>query len=232
MCFSAQASLASGAALIPAGGYCLWSAARKRPAALPLAAVPLLFGLQQVSEGVVWLALDRGDAPLTRSASLVFLFFALGFWPFWLPFLTTVAETKPARRRALAALTALSAAWFWVLYWPLLTGPEWLLSTRVVGHSIQYAYPDLGVYRHVPRPLLRVLYFVSVALPLALGSEPWGRLPGLVLACSAVAAALLFEHAFVSVWCFFAAALSAYLCYVFRAMPEPGGPPTAQFGES
>jgi hypothetical protein len=48
-----------------------------------------------------------------------------------------------------------------------------------------------------------------------------------VLAGSAVAAALLFEHAFVSVWCFFAAALSAYLCYVFRAMPEPGGPPTA-----
>jgi hypothetical protein len=223
MCFSAQASFAAAAVLVPAGAYCLRGAARNDPAGLPLAAVPLLFAAQQTSEGVVWLALDRSDAALARSASLVFLFFALAFWPFWLPLLTAVAEPRPRRRRALVAFAVLSTAWFWVLYFPLLAGPESLLSTRVVGHSIQYAYPDLAVYRYVPRPLLRVLYFLTVAAPPALGARPWGRTPGLVFAGSALAAALLFEHAFVSVWCFFAAALSAYLCYVFRApAPVPG----------
>ena len=83
MCFSAEASFGAAALLVPSGAYCLRSAVRKMPRWLPLAAVPLVFGIQQCSEGLVWVGLGRDDAALTREASLVYLFFALTFWPCW-----------------------------------------------------------------------------------------------------------------------------------------------------
>jgi len=219
MCFSAPASFAASAVLLPAGAFCLWSAVRKRPSYLPLAAVPLAFGGQQASEGVVWLALDWGEAGLVRSASLAFLFFALAFWPFWIPLQAAAAEPVPRRRWALAALAGANTVWFWLLYYPLAADPESLLHTQVVHHSIDYAYPDLAVYQYVPRPLLRLLYVLAVATPLLIASSSWGRLPGLGLAASAALAALAFGYAFVSVWCFFAAVLAVYLCAVFRSLP-------------
>ena len=220
MCFSAEASFTVGAALIPAGAYCLWSAAVKKPSHLGLAAVPLIFGLQQISEGFVWLGLHRLDAELTRSASLAFLFFALAFWPFWFPTLTTLMEPVPRRRLAFGLFSVLASGWFWVLYFPLLVGPAELLRTTIEHHSIAYQYPDLAIYEWVPRNVLRVLYFLSVALPLLLSSETWGKVPGLVLGVSAVIAAVAYHHAFVSVWCFFAAVLAGYLCVVFYRMPQ------------
>lgn len=233
MCFSAEASFTAGAILLPAGAYCLHHAARKKPSWLPLAFIPFGFGVQQISEGVVWLALDRGDEALTRSAALVFLFFALSFWPFWISFQAVVGEEVPIRRRLLTLLAIVNTVWFWVLYFPLVTGPAELLQTRVVHHSIQYVFPDLAVYKVVSRPILRVLYFLAVGLPLVLSSSSWGRLPGLGLAATAGIAVVAFGHAFVSVWCFFAAAFSIYLCVAFRSLSvqntaEVGSPPSEQ----
>jgi hypothetical protein len=219
MCFSAAASFAAGSALIPAGGFCVAMALRKRPALLPLALVPVFFGLQQLSEGFVWVGMHEGDTGLMRSASLVFLFFALAFWPFWFPFMSAMAETQPRKRLVFRTLTVISAVWFFVLYLPVITGPESVLTTRVVHHSLQYDYDSLAIYRYVPKPILRILYFMCVALPMAFGSESLGKLPGLFFAASAVLSALLFSYAFVSVWCFFAAILSAYLCWMFYHLP-------------
>lgn len=236
MCFSAAASFAVGIPLIPAGVYCMWSAVVKKPTYLPLAAVPVFFGVQQISEGFVWHAIEHEDIAQTRAASLFFLFFALAFWPFWFPFLTAVMEPQPRRRWIFIGFTVLASAWFWVLFWPIVTGPESLMKTKIEHHSIRYDYypkdPDdpsvrgdepngLAVYQYVPRPLLQLLYLGSIALPMALGSQSWGRLPGAVLGASALFAALVFNYAFVSVWCFFAAVLSVYLTFVFYRLPAP-----------
>jgi hypothetical protein len=70
MCFSAEASFAAGAALLPAGAYCTSVAARKRPPYLPLAVIPVVFSFQQFAEGLVWVGLaqqepeiDTAEAP-------------------------------------------------------------------------------------------------------------------------------------------------------------------------
>src|SRR5262249_7512718 len=77
VCFSAEASFAVGIALIPAGVYCLWAAALKKPSFLGLAAVPIFFGIQQISEGFVWQGrVSASEKIETQTASLVFLFFA------------------------------------------------------------------------------------------------------------------------------------------------------------
>lgn len=222
MCFSAEASFAAGIALVPAGIYCLWSACIKKPSFLGLAVVPVAFGIQQISEGFVWHALDHGDAGQIRAPALVFLFFALAFWPFWFPFLTAMMEPQLLRKWIFVVFSVLATVWFWVLFYPLAAGAESLLQIQSVHHSIQYDYDDLAVYRYVDKTPLRVLYFLSVAVPPLLGSETWGRIPGLVLGASALLAVLVFDYAFVSVWCFFAAVMSIYCCVVFYRLPAPG----------
>jgi hypothetical protein len=221
VCFSAEASFAVAGALIPAGIYCMRSALIKKPSYLGLAAVPLFFGMQQISEGFVWHAIHEGDAELTRNASLFFLFFALALWPFWFCFLAAVMEPQPVRRWIFIVLSLLTTGWFWVLFYPLLVGPASLLTTVEMHHSIRYEYDDLAIYTYVDKSWLRVLYFLSVALPPIIGSENWGRIPGLVLGGSAVIAVLLFDYAFVSVWCFFAAVLAIYCCVLFYRLPFP-----------
>lgn len=228
VCFSATASFAVGAPLIPAGLYCLWSSVTRNPRWLPLAAVPIFFGMQQISEGFVWHALDHDPEAQPRAASLFFLFFALAFWPFWFPFLAAVMELSPPRRWIFTGLSVLATGWFWVLYYPLLVGPQSMLTTRIVHHSIQYDYfTNLEIYNYIAPRVMQLLYFCSVALPMALGSRTFGRVPGIILGLSAVVAATVFDYAFVSVWCFFAAILSAYLCYIFYKLPQSGDDPAA-----
>jgi hypothetical protein len=219
MCFSAEASFAASGVLVPAGGFCLWSALRKQPRYLPLAAIPLFFGVQQASEGVVWLALGKGDTELVRPAALIFLFFAVAFWPMWIPLQAAVAEPIPWRRWLLAALAAVNTLWFWYLFWPLAVGPASLLQVEMVHHSISYQFSELNVYQYVPLIWLRLLYVLSVALPFVVASRSLGLWPGIVIGASAVVAVVAFEYAFVSVWCFFAAILSVWICTVFYSMP-------------
>ena len=219
MCFSAEASFAVGGALIPAGAYCLWSAAVKKPSYLGLAAVPLVFGIQQLGEGFVWLGLHAEDPVQIRTASLFFLFFALAFWPFWFPFTATLMERERRRKILFGALTVLASAWFWFLFLPLAFGPASMLTTDADHHSIAYHYSEVPLIQAGNKLVLRALYFGCVALPMVLGSENLGRIPGLVLGGSAVFAAIVYHYAFVSVWCFFAAVLAGYLCWIFYQLP-------------
>jgi len=219
MCFSPEASFVVGGALVPATAYCVFAAWKKGRQFIPLALVPLFLGCQQIAEGFVWRGIEAGDSRLIQSASLVFLFFALAFWPFWWPFLAAMIEPRKRFRQAFGLVALVAIGWFWVLFYPLAVNPESLLTTEVVHHSIRYSYPNLAVYEYVPRPVLRLLYLLCAVLPMALSSNNFGRVPGLLLLGSAVLAAVSFDYAFVSVWCFFAAVLSAYLCVMFRRLP-------------
>src|ERR1700677_1279381 len=129
MCFSPEASFAAGGALAPVGVYCAWTALRRRPRLLGLGLMPLFFGLQQISEGFVWLGLERGDPHLTQAAALAFLFFAVVFWPVWFPLFATWMEPQRHRKWLLAGLTLLATSWFWAVYLPLLLDPERFLRT-------------------------------------------------------------------------------------------------------
>src|SRR5947199_10183889 len=106
MCFSAGVSFGVATALLPAGAYCVEAAWRKGRAYLPLAAVPVLFGLQQLCEAQVWVGFGRGSPELVRGASLVFLFFALAVWPVWVPLAVAATEPPGWRRWVAVALAA------------------------------------------------------------------------------------------------------------------------------
>lgn len=85
MCFSATASFTAGAVLSTIGVVSIKKA--KRPAEILFASIPLLFALQQISEGFLWLALTNPEYAYMENVSThIFIAFAQVVWPFWIPF--------------------------------------------------------------------------------------------------------------------------------------------------
>ena len=80
MCFSAGASFAAGAVLSIIGVGSIRKA--QSPSQVLFASIPLVFSVQQVSEGVLWLALQNSKfESLAPLATYLFLFFAQVLWP-------------------------------------------------------------------------------------------------------------------------------------------------------
>jgi hypothetical protein len=219
MCFSAEVSFTVAAVLLPAGVYCTSVAAKKRPACLPLAVIPIVFSLQQFAEGLVWVGLARDDARLVRASSLAFLAAALGFWPFWVPFSMLFLENRKWVRRCLAAGALLGLALGCALYVPLMLNPEGWLRVGVVYHSIRYNPEGLPVFALADHSWWDAGYAALVLSPFFIAS-PDARFAAfrVLLAGSAAVSFFVFRYAFVSVWCFFAALLSAQLCWAFSAL--------------
>jgi hypothetical protein len=218
MCFSWQASFGVAAVLVPSGLYCLQSAARKDPRTLPVAFVPVLFGVQQSCEGVVWQGLLHEDPELTRVSSLAFIFVALALWPFWIPFMMWVKETHPVRRVLLFGLTLLGTGWFWTLYLPLLTGPTTLLTAQIDHHSIAYVYAEPSIALPLPSPWQGLPYWIAIVLPLLVSSDKRAYLFALLIGVAGVVAMVLYHYAFTSVWCFFAASITVLMVVSFHGL--------------
>ena len=217
MCFNAAASFAASAVLIPAGLHTLRIARAADTRWLALAAFPLLFGVQQALEGVLWLALGDplGDfvgvppPTLTPLLALGFLAFAYVLWPTLVPLAARSVEPRPRRRLLFGLLALAGAAGGLFIYLPLLLNPDWLVVS-IVGGSILYE-PNILLYSIPTAPLGRGLYALVVLVPLLASSEALARRFGLLICVSVIVSAVAYGYAFVSVWCFFAALLSAWL---------------------
>jgi hypothetical protein len=216
MCFSAEASFAAASALLPAGGYCVGVAARKRPDHLPLAVVPLLFGLQQFCEGLVWVGLERGDPSLVRASSLAFLAVALGVWPFWVSLSVLPLEGRTEARRFLKASAVAGLALGCALYLPMALDADKWLRVSVTQHSITYNPMGLPAFQLLAHEYWDAAYGTLVLAPLFVAPLGGGfAVFRTLLVVSIAVTFLVFHHAFVSVWCFFAAVLSLQLCFTF-----------------
>ena len=107
MCFSATASFVAGATLSAAGVATLTQARHRSE--IPFAAIPLLFGIQQITEGVLWVTF-RHDAPvLKQTMTDVYSVFSHVWWPIYVPFAIGYLEASHRRKTILLAFVALSA---------------------------------------------------------------------------------------------------------------------------
>ena len=221
MCFSAEASFGVAAVLLPVGGYCLAEAWRKDRGYLPFAAAPVLFGLQQLCEGVVWMGTDRGEPESARPASLAFLFFALALWPVWIPLAAAAVEPRGWPRRVRVALAGFGALFGVAYYLPVAADRAWGVGPVVIGHSLRY---DLTIIPAVGSPVWWIwptAYLAVVLVPLLTARDHRLRSLGAATAAAAAVSYVLFEYAFASVWCFFASVVSMDLVYVLRRLPVP-----------
>jgi hypothetical protein len=195
MCFSPTASFVAGTALSGIGSVTVAKARSKWE--IPFAAIPLLFGLQQLTEGVVWLSLN---APaVLKPASFVFMLFSHVLWPTFIPMSVALMEPKTWRRRLLYAFVAVGAvvsAYF--LYFLAVED----VKTGVLNKSILYISPSFAV-TFVLSP-----YSVATCVSCLFSSYRYANFFGVLTFLSAVAAYEFYDKTFISVWCFFAAVLS------------------------
>ena len=207
MCFSPTASFLAAGLTAVIGGITLHRTNAARD--LPLAAMPMIFAVQQGTEGLLWLVLpgSRYEAAAPALAFL-FLFFAYVFWPVYVSVAILLAEPDKTRRRLMLFCVAVGAG----LAAHLLL---WLLTHRA-GASIEsdrIVY-DTGYHASVP---VGLAYMIATGLPFVLSSHRWVFRLGMVTALGSVVAFAFYWEAFVSVWCFFAAAASAVILWHFEA---------------
>ncbi|MEB3199643.1 MAG: DUF6629 family protein [Synechococcaceae cyanobacterium] len=243
MCFSSGASFTAAAGLLPLGLIALNQGRREGlPQLLPLAAMPLGFGLQQALEGMVWLSIGpEGLQPLTptgRMAALAYLGFALLAWLVWLPLLgwTLCPPLLQGRRRLMLGLLGLGLAGGLLLWVPLLLDPQAPLLVVTRG-SIHYGIN--GPLRGPGGELCgRLLYAGVIVLPLLLVPGFRLRLYGLLVALAFALTWQLADHAFGSLWCYASAVLSTAIPWVMadpvlqEGLQPASGPEGALAGQA
>lgn len=219
MCVSAEASFGLSALLAPVGTYCVRQAIQQDRALVPLATIPLLFGVQQAFEGLVWLGIDRNDAQLVRWAALAYLFFAFAFWLFWIPFSAAFLEQRRTVKRVLALMSVLGMVGGAVFYLPVLLNPD-SLAVMVYRHSIRYEVLESYALDVIPQTVWQLAYLAVVGMPFLIVTRQRKGLIGFGagIVVSAAISHAFFWYAFPSVWCFFAAALSILLAFLFQQL--------------
>ena len=207
MCFSVTASFSAGAFLLGLGTLTLKSA--RRPRELVLAAIPLLFAIQQLIEGVIWLTFSA-DAPLLNSVlTHVYLFFSHVLWPVYVPVAVLLIEPPGWHRRALLVFVAAGIAVGAYLLYVLVAFP---IISRPTGQHIEYVSP------HFFAAVVMTLYLLSTTVSPLLSTHRMVKVFGVLALVSFGGAYFFYATWFISVWCFFAALLSAviYLHFVLQ----------------
>ena len=218
MCFSATASFVAGATLSATGVATLRQVRQRFE--IPFAAIPLLFGVQQIAEGVIWLTF-RHDAPVLRQTmTYIYSVFSHVWWPIWVPLAIGYFEPSRRRKRILLGFQVAGLAVGLYLLYSLIARP---ITAEVIGRHIVYASPHFYLL-----PVM-VLYVAATCISGLSSSHGFVNLFGILAFVAFVASYLVHASALVSIWCFFAAVLSllVYLHLRYRAL---GGFPRENLG--
>ncbi len=205
MCWSPTADLVAGSATVAVGVLAVASVRRARD--LPLAALPLVLGVHQLIEMVVWH--DAGDATHTigGTAPLLWVVIAFPLLPAYVPLAVLFAASHWSRLR-LMPFAAVGLATCAVLAYAVASGP---VTATAVGHTMQY-----GVHHFQLEDLVVAGYLVATLGALLVSDQPEIRLLGLVASVGALVCFLLWKDAFVSTWCALAAVASVLVLYWLR----------------
>lgn len=208
MCFSAEVSFVAAATLGVTGYLCIRKASCK--SLLWLAVIPLLFGLQQLFEGFLWLTIDRTDLPnLLTIEKYGFLFFALFVWPIWIPLALFMAEKKSWRKTLLGIFLVAGVIYTISLLWQLIAvWPSQMPLVTIIGKSVRYALPIENRVANAWN------YLAITLLPPFLSSLKRIWWFGIFNVFGVLLAQYFYENSFISVWCFFAAWVSLVLYFV------------------
>ncbi len=213
MCFSLEADVVAGVVLLPIAALSLREVRCRRE--LPFALLPLLFAVHQFIEAFVWAGADGTvSAGVQHVAALAYVLIAFPLLPVLLPIAVLLLEPRGYRLRV-APFVALGLGVAAYLTWAVLRGP---LRIVVHPHALEYR---VGLDRST---VVVGLYVVAVIGPSVLSGYRsivafgWLNLLGLSVV------AVIYQEAFASLWCVFAALVSVLVLvhlYRRRRLPDP-----------
>ncbi|MDP2694746.1 MAG: hypothetical protein Q8O58_07770 [Gallionella sp.] len=178
----------------------------ERKAEIPFAMIPLLFGIQQIIEGMLWLSF-RFDAPLLNvTMTYAFTLFSHVLWPMYVPFAIGLVETVAWRKKAIWAFRVIGiAVGLYLLYW-IVRFPV----TSEVDEHIVYVSP------HFIKVPMMMLYLAATCVSCFFSSHKLINLFGVLALLLFMVAYWVHSVAFFSIWCFFAAILSVVIYLHFK----------------
>lgn len=205
MCFSENVSYGAGALLIITGAITTFGNKEKQQRMI--AAIPFIFGIQQISEGIVWQTMGQEMTSSVRQiGTLLFVTSALVVWPTWLPWSLYHIE-KNEKRKMILKLLGVIGTGVSLLAISVLISVE--VKAYTVGHSLGYAFPNMQ--RHWPASIDFLLYDTPTLLPFFISSLRTVKKAGYLVLGSMIIAQAINREATTSVWCFFAALISFYI---------------------
>lgn len=205
MCFSATASFVAGTALSLIGVATLKSI--KKKVEIPFALIPLLFGVQQLIEGVLWLSF-RLDNPLANIASTyAFSIFSHTLWPAFVPFSVALLEPVRWRKHVMWGFQVIGLGIGLYLLYFLLKYPV----VAVAKENIVYVSP------HFYQAPSMLFYLAATCVVSFFSSHRLVQIFGVLALTLFFIAYWFYTEALFSVWCFFSAVLSAIIYLYFTA---------------
>ncbi len=205
MCFSMTASFIAGISLSAVGILTLKKAKRKTE--VPFALIPLLFGVQQIIEGVLWLSFRFDTALLNTATTYVFSVFSHTLWPIFVPFSVGLLEPVRWRRNVLFIFQVVGLGIGLYLLYFIVKYPV----IAVAEENIVYLSPH---FYQIP-PM--VLYLVATCVVSFFSSHRLVQIFGVLAFLLFFVAYWFYTVALFSVWCFFSAILSFIIYLYFKS---------------
>lgn len=202
MCFSATASF-TASLVLSAGGIIAVSKAKSWHE-IPIASIPLIFGIQQGLEGIVWITTPAN--PAYYLGMYGYLFCAYVVWPVLVPWALLIYERNLRRNPPLLAIATVGTAIGAYFLFELMRGG---ITSQVVGHSICYSFwPSLWYG-------IGLSYIFVVVLAGLIAKERFMKIFSIGLALSFMLSRFIADYTYVSLWCFFGALLSSVIVWHF-----------------
>ena len=211
MCFSAPVSFTTGALI--AGIGIAGSLRVRRPEMRLFAALPLLFGVQQLTEGVIWTALPSPTSgPLLYGLTQFYAFFIGVLWPILFPLSLLLFEPQRTRRRLIGGVVVVGLA---IALYTLVVMAQFGFTVSVANNCLVYDNPA-GIW-----PGMELIYLLVTCGAFFIASDDRIHWIGVANLAGFGIAASFFSLNLPSVWCFCAAVISTLIYWYVRARNLP-----------
>lgn len=208
MCFSSEASFAGGI-IISVIGIATVQEVHK-PSQIVFASIPIFFGIQQITEGCLWLTLpDSEFGNIQKISTYIYLIMAQVLWPMIIPLSVLLMEENKQRKKVLRILLGMGLSLSLYYVFCLLF---FHVTPQIAGYHIQYTtdFPEsLAI-------LAFLVYLVVTITPLFVSGIKRTHLLGILMFLSCAVTAIFFTQYLISVWCFFAALISGVIFWILR----------------
>lgn len=206
MCFSPEVDLVAGLAISAIGVDTLRRI--DHPNERPLAALPLIFGLHQVVEAVVWWGVDGcvGEGLFSWS-TWFYLLVAFGLLPWFVPLAVRRIEPRTGRQQLMTGLAIVGAFVSVYLMQAVARGP---VEVTDAGFHLHYAVP----LRYGGHAI--AVYVAATCGSLLLSSDRYVAIYGAVNLAVIVGLSVLLFTGVISLWCVWAAVTSVAIAVHLR----------------
>ncbi len=213
MCFSEPVSFAVGGLLIAGGVLAIWKSYKINMRYFPVALMPVMAGIQQFSEGFVWMGMSNGDPSMVWWGAMGFILFSWLMWPTWIPFSMYFLEPPNSKRKKSLLLFALAGLIFGlILYIPHLFNYGWI---NVSINNFSLAYEDTMFLDYlIPREATYAIYLFLIITPPLISTYFHMRLFGFTLIAVVVVVWVFLTYAYISFFCLLAGIATMHLTYI------------------